>query len=411
MAGVISGLAKGIFGVGSLSARGAAAYGEIAMDAGKGLLSAAKYPFQSGTALRQVAKAHPMRTAGVTAAAGLSVAAFGLAGAGPLGGIGEEYSRYATSRHGDRPETRRVIGAVQGWGTAIGVGLGAAAGFGAFGKGPLAWNYGKPAMAGLRGIGSAAKGAGRGIGSIASGAVDMAKGTPRFMMDMAGMQAYPRRPNSPGLRTKQFIGSMPGRARAGAQRAGNYASGYASGLFNTQSALPGAAAGRYPNKYNIPGGVGPPSPPKRYAKRTRNLANRAGTRTAYGQGRAAATSHKASVQAGVAAIPGAVGQGVTNAASSIKQMGSSVLASFGQKGDPWIIQHPIKAGLMFSAAGGAAAAVAESYVPEGYGGFEGEIMGISNSKPASVSPELQFSTNDLMFSLHNNNRSKRSRYQ
>jgi len=45
------------------------------------------------------------------------------------------------------------------------------------------------------------------------------------------------------------------------------------------------------------------------------------------------------------------------------------------------------------------------------GGFEGNIIDMGASSGGSISPELQFSTQGLVFALHKNNKNSRSRYQ
>lgn len=268
MAGVVQGLAKGLFEALSVSGRGAKAYGEVAMDLGRGVGTATKFALSDRNPIARTIKENPVRATKIGLNATLAVTALGVGGVGPFSALGEQYSRYATSRHGDRPETRRVIDAVQNVGIGAGVVLGATAGLGMFNKGPMAWSWSKA-------------------------------------------PSYSWEKGKAGV--------------AGARK-----------LYNK---LPGI------NKENV---------------------------------QAAA---------------------------------KKVNANIGSAGDPWIMRNPLKAGLMLSAVGGVAAGVAESYVPESYGGYEGQIEGITNSKSASISPELQFSTNDLMFSLHKNNRSRRSRYQ
>lgn len=75
------------------------------------------------------------------------------------------------------------------------------------------------------------------------------------------------------------------------------------------------------------------------------------------------------------------------------------------------MKKPIRYGLAFGGVGGAAAVLGEGARQTQLGGFEGNITGISSSPNGGISPELQFSTQDLMFALHRNNKSMRMRYQ
>jgi len=74
---------------------------------------------------------------------------------------------------------------------------------------------------------------------------------------------------------------------------------------------------------------------------------------------------------------------------------------------PWM-SLSVSAGIAGGIGGGLAEIESYRRQPRG---IEGNMQGIGSSPNGGISPELQFSTNDLMFSLHRNNKSMRSRYQ
>lgn len=330
-------LAKGFFETLAFSAKGAGTTASLIGGAtGAGLKGTGKGISAGWSAF----KPHKVRNSAVGLAGLGSVAGLGLAGMGPLGGIGEEYSRYATSKYGDRPETRRVISAVQGVGAAAGVGLGTLAGFGAFGKGPLAWNYSDAAK---RGMSATSAGIGKGLRSAGSSL----SGLNKTLND----------------KIDNFVGRDPLMTpfKSLSNHVNNFHDIRAARLASSKLASASRSFNNWADRTDI-----------------------------------------------LSPVVNTLGPVLDSAVKGVK----SVVGSSGQKGNPWVMEHPFKAGLMFSMVGGAGAAVAESYTPDGYGAFEGNIVGVTNSRgQGSISPELQFSTVDLMFSLHNNNRSKRSRYQ
>lgn len=84
---------------------------------------------------------------------------------------------------------------------------------------------------------------------------------------------------------------------------------------------------------------------------------------------------------------------------------------FGQTLDP-IRKHPGWTGLAAGAAFGVGAASFETVEKlERPKGYEGNIAAIGSSPNGGISPELQYSTQDLMFALHRNNKSLRRKYQ
>lgn len=73
--------------------------------------------------------------------------------------------------------------------------------------------------------------------------------------------------------------------------------------------------------------------------------------------------------------------------------------------------HPVLWGTALGAAAGAGVAISTDQYSQLRGGSEGNIIGINSSPTGGISPELQFSTRDLMFALHRNNKSVKARYQ
>lgn len=78
--------------------------------------------------------------------------------------------------------------------------------------------------------------------------------------------------------------------------------------------------------------------------------------------------------------------------------------------DNFYLKKPMRWGMAIGATAGVGSGLA-NWANQPQGGFEGNIQGISSSPTGGISADLQFSTQGLMFSLHNNNKSARSRYQ
>lgn len=76
-----------------------------------------------------------------------------------------------------------------------------------------------------------------------------------------------------------------------------------------------------------------------------------------------------------------------------------------------VSKHPILWGTGLGFAAGAGIATADDNYERLRGGSEGDITGIGSTPQGGISPELQFSTYDLMFALHRNNKSIKTRYQ
>jgi len=78
--------------------------------------------------------------------------------------------------------------------------------------------------------------------------------------------------------------------------------------------------------------------------------------------------------------------------------------------EEWM-KTPMRAGFAIGATAGLGMALADGDFQQQHTAYEGNIVGIGSSEQGGISEELRYSTQDLVFSLHKNNKSVRSRYQ
>lgn len=103
---------------------------------------------------------------------------------------------------------------------------------------------------------------------------------------------------------------------------------------------------------------------------------------------------------------------------AIRKYPKKTVSAFGQSASSWTKKrvdsaknHPLLWGTALGFAAGAGIATADDNYERLRGGSEGDITGIGSTPQGGISPELQFSTYDLMFALHRNNKSIKTRYQ
>ncbi len=110
--------------------------------------------------------------------------------------------------------------------------------------------------------------------------------------------------------------------------------------------------------------------------------------------------------------------GAYSSGFAIRQYPKKIASSFGKGSASWskkpvqsVKNHPFLWGAGLGGLAGVSAAASTDQYEHLRGGKEGKIIGIDSSPQGGISPDLQFSTYDLLFALHRNNKSYRGRYQ
>ena len=240
---------------------------------------------------------HPIRNTAVGLTTMAAVGSMGIGGVGPMAGIGDEYKRYMTSRYGDRPEVNKVTNVNQMVATGAGVLLGATAGLGAFGKGPIGW--------------------------------------------------------------------FPNKA-------------------------PKIPFPKLANPFGEPWGARSPDP----FIAVGNAVGEAGEKL---------DKHLTSAINKIGSIPKSL--------QNMKMPNMRNIGSYLSDEERFYLNKPLRWGAGLGVAAGATARLAQDPYAETLAGYEGNVQGIRSSNTGGISAELQFSTQDLVFGLHRNNKTMRSRYQ
>lgn len=326
----------------------------------RGSKTTAKYAWKGGALAvnNPLTRAHPFRySVGATTLLGATAAA-GLGGIGPMSSIGDKYSKDLIAEYGDRPDTHKTITATQASGTIAAGVLGVVGGLGLIGRGPIGIDYMKAGKE-LMSAGKASPGLWQSVegvvGSAAGKIADLSENTFKMPIEML---ARPR-----GLLA------------------------YGRGLVSSKSPEELMRIRRQELRAKTPG---------------RGAAKRAQV----AKGMQPMEDDMPFYQAGQATR------------QSVGKLGQSIGESFKKfnpidtitSKDRSYMKHPIMFGMAFGAAGGLGTGLAVGG-PNQKGAPEGNIQGISSSPQGGISPELQFSTQNLMFALHRNNKSARMRYQ
>ena len=355
-----------------------------------------------------LASKYPGRATFVGLGAATSMAGFGMAGVGPLSSIGEETSKYITSQYGEGLETERKISSIRALGIGAGVLGGTIGTLGAFGAG------GGMLRSAGSGIATGFKGMGQGISSGFRKIPGAVKNIPGKIG--SGITAMTDFGVSAGIAVSTIdLGTAAGRIGAGISSAVRSVPGVVRSagqrIVDTNSAIrarvSGFGRGLFSNAEEAANAI---------SRREANLRNAAAQQNFRGPGRGAAkrSATQESLRKGfqpeyasAVEFGQRVRQSISNAPGNIRS-GFTQMSRFAKSDDFPIFKTSIAAG----AAAGIAVGLAESdYRTFSGRGFEGNITSMSSTAGQGISPELQFSTQGLMFALHRNNKNSRSRYQ
>lgn len=344
------------------------------------LLSA---PLREGNAIGAFARANPARSSIMGLGGALAIGGAGLAGLGPGSFIGDETARYITSKYGDTEESQNLITQTKLFG-----GTAAAAGLGFIGAGAL---MKEPAEGALRGF--VTRAASKTSSAIAKSSSKIKDALMRYgPNDMRLMHAVRSIPNAPGKLldlSMKTVDTGFRYAKAGYEASKNaprYTQGFVRGIFSS-------------DVKNI------------VSRRDAKLRQTAATRASSGKGRGA-RKRKDFQNLKEKDVPYRSGlmdaqklkKDITRPmATATEKLGA--IASFPKR-------HPFMTATAAGFTAGAIMAVETAGLERNaMGGFEGNIIDMGASSGGSISPELQFSTQGLVFALHKNNKNSRSRYQ
>lgn len=355
------------------------------------LLSA---PLREGNVIGAFARANPARSSIMGLGGALAIGGAGLAGLGPGSFIGDETARYITSKYGDTEESQNLITQTKLFG-----GTAAAAGLGFIGKGAL---MKEPTGGSLLDFATrAASKTGRAASKTGSAiAKSLSKINDALMRygpdDMKLMHAVRSIPNAPdkfldlSMKTVDtamgYVTGSASKLSKTIKSATSYTKGFTRGIFSS-------------DVKNI------------VSRRDAKLRQTAATRARSGKGRGA-LKREDFQNLKEKDVPYRSGlmdaqklkKGITRSMKyAQKKIGSPV--SFAKK-------HPFMTATAAGFTAGAIMAVETAGLERNaMGGFEGNIIDMGASSGGSISPELQFSTQGLVFALHKNNKNSRSRYQ
>lgn len=346
------------------------------------LLSA---PLREGNAIGAFARANPARSSIMGLGGALAIGGAGLAGLGPGSFIGDETARYITSKYGDTEESQNLITQTKLFG-----GTAAAAGLGFIGAGAL---MKEPA-------GQFLKSAYKSSEAFLKSGYEASKNAPRYTQGFVRGIFSSDVKNIVSRRDAKLMQTAATRASSGKGRGALKRKDfqnlkekdvpYRSGLMDAQKLKKGITRS-IKNFYTKPATGG-----KKIADFTGDLIERIGRLDPLNAPDKFLDLSMKTVDTGFR-----YAQAGTRYAQ--KKIGSPV--SFAKK-------HPF---MTATAAGFTAGAImaAETAGLErnAMGGFEGNIIDMGASSGGSISPELQFSTQGLVFALHKNNKNSRSRYQ
>lgn len=368
------------------------------------LLSA---PLREGNAIGAFARANPARSSIMGLGGALAIGGAGLAGFGPGSFIGDETARYITSKYGDTEESQNLITQTKLFG-----GTAAAAGLGFIGAGAL---MKEPAEGALRGF--VTRAASKTSSAIAKSSSKIKDALMRYgPNDMRLMHAVRSIPNAPGKLldlSKKTVDTGFRYAKAGYEASKNaprYTQGFVRGIFSSDvknivsrrdAKLMQTAATRASSR------KGRGAPKRRDFKnlkrrdiqnlkrrdvqnlKRREFQNLKEKDVPYRSGLMDAQKLKKDITRPMA--------------TATEKLGA--IASFPKR-------HPFMTATAAGFTAGAIMAVETAGLERNaMGGFEGNIIDMGASSGGSISPELQFSTQGLVFALHKNNKNSRSRYQ
>lgn len=360
------------------------------------LLSA---PLREGNAIGAFARANPARSSIMGLGGALAIGGAGLAGLGPGSFIGDETARYITSKYGDTEESQNLITQTKLFG-----GTAAAAGLGFIGAGALMKEpTGQFLKSAYKKSEAFLKSGYENTGNLLKSGYKSLKNAPRYTQGFAKgifssdaenivSRIDERLKGIADKRARKNIANKKVRKRTANRYFKNLKEkdAYRSGLVDAQKLKKGISRS-IKNFYTKPATGG-----QKIADFTGDLIERIGRLDPLNAPDKFLDLSMKTVDTGFR-----YAQAGTRYAQ--KKIGSPV--SFAKK-------HPFMTATAAGFTAGAIMAVETAGLERNaMGGFEGNIIDMGASSGGSISPELQFSTQGLVFALHKNNKNSRSRYQ
>ncbi len=336
------------------------------------LLSA---PLREGNAIGAFARANPARSSIMGLGGALAIGGAGLAGLGPGSFIGDETARYITSKYADTEESQNLIKQTKLFG-----GTAAAAGLGFIGAGAL---MKEPTGGSLLDFATrAASKTGSAIAKSSSKIKD------------ALIRSIPNAPDKFLDLSMKTVDTAMG-----------YVTGSASKLSKTIKSAPSYTKGFTQGIFAKPDEV------KNLLSRREATLKSTAAKGDYGKAGRGARKRQEFKRL---MLEDAYSTGVKHSQAGFRYAKAGTRYAQKKIGSPvsFAKKHPFMTATAAGFTAGAVTAVGTAELERNaMGGFEGNIIDMGASSGGSISPELQFSTQGLVFALHKNNKNSRSRYQ